>query len=126
MSSLCAGKGGAVFRAAIAVAPVTDWRLYDTIYTERFMWLPSENAEGYKESAPLNYVDGIKANFLLVHGTGDDNVHAQHSIQLANRMQAAGVPFQLMLYPNRTHSISGGNTQSHLFEMMTRFVIDKL
>ncbi|MBC7790247.1 MAG: S9 family peptidase [Anaerolineae bacterium] len=126
MSTLCAGKGGEIFKAAIAVAPVADWRLYDTIYTERFMWLPSENTEGYKESAPLNYVDGIKANFLLVHGTGDDNVHAQHSIQLANRMQSAGIPFQFMLYPNRTHSISGGNTQSHLYEMMTRFVTEKL
>ncbi|MDQ3520062.1 MAG: S9 family peptidase [Gemmatimonadota bacterium] len=126
MSTLCAGKGGEIFKAAIAVAPVADWRLYDTIYTERFMWLPSENAAGYKDSAPLNFVDGIKANFLLVHGTGDDNVHAQHSIQLANQMQSAGVPFQLMLYPNRTHSIAGGNTQSHLYEMMTRFIVEKL
>ncbi|MDQ6885806.1 MAG: S9 family peptidase [Gemmatimonadota bacterium] len=126
MSSLAAGIGGSVFRAAIAVAPVTDWRLYDTIYTERYMWIPQENAEGYRESAPQQHVGTMSASFLLVHGTGDDNVHPQNSLQLADRLQAAGKPFQLMLYPNRTHSIAGGNTQTHLFDMLTRFVLEKL
>lgn len=126
MSSLAAGIGGPVFRAAIAVAPVTDWRLYDSIYTERYMWIPQENVDGYRESAPQQHVGTMSASFLLVHGTGDDNVHPQNSLQLATKLQEAGKPFQLMLYPNRTHSISGGNTQTHLFDMLTRFVLEKL
>jgi dipeptidyl-peptidase-4 len=126
MSAMSAFRGGELFRAALAVAPVTDWRLYDTIYTERFMWTPQENAEGYRESAPLAHAAGLTASFLVVHGTGDDNVHAQNTTQLANALQAAGKPFQMMLYPNRTHSISGGNTQAHLYDMMTRFVKERL
>jgi dipeptidyl-peptidase-4 len=126
MTTLTAFKGGNVFKAAIAVAPVTDWGLYDTIYTERFMWTPQDNAEGYRTSAPQAHVAGLTARLLLVHGTGDDNVHPQNTIQLVNKLQAVGKPFQLMLYPNRTHSISGGNTQAHLFEMMTRFVKENL
>ncbi|MFN2400064.1 MAG: S9 family peptidase [Gemmatimonadaceae bacterium] len=126
MSSLSAGRGGDTFKAAIAVAPVTDWRLYDTIYTERFMWIPQENAAGYRDSAPLAHVKGLKADLLLIHGTGDDNVHPQNSLQLANSLQAAGKQFQLMLYPNRTHSISGGNTQAHLYDLMTRFITEHL
>jgi len=126
MTALTAAKGGDLFRAAIAVAPVTDWRLYDSIYTERFMWIPRENEEGYKESSPQNYVDGLRARFLLVHGTGDDNVHPQNSLQLADKLEAAGRPFYMLLYPNRTHSISGGNSQAHLFESMTRFIQESL
>jgi dipeptidyl-peptidase-4 len=126
LTALTASKGGDLFRAAIAVAPVADWRLYDTIYTERFMWTPQENAEGYKAGAPLNYVDGLRARLLLVHGTGDDNVHPQNSIQLAEKLEAAGRPFYMLLYPNRTHAISGGNAQAHLFDSMTRFVKDNL
>ena len=112
--------------AAIAVAPVADWRLYDTIYTERFMWTPQRNPEGYRDGSPLAHAKGLTASYLLVHGTGDDNVHPQNAIQLANALQAAGKQFDMMLYPNRTHSISGGNTQAHLFEMLTRFVKEKL
>ncbi|HJU66257.1 MAG TPA: S9 family peptidase [Gemmatimonadaceae bacterium] len=126
MSSLAAGKAGALFRAAIAVAPVTDWRFYDTIYTERFMWVPQDNVKGYTESAPTTHARGMTAAFLLVHGTGDDNVHAQNSIVLADTLQSAGKPFELMLYPNRNHSISGGNTSAHLYTMMTRFVEEHL
>jgi dipeptidyl-peptidase 4 len=126
LTTLTAAKGGDLFRMAIAVAPVADWRLYDTIYTERFMWTPQENADGYKASAPLSYVDGLRARFLLVHGTGDDNVHPQNSIQLAEKLEAAGRPFYMLLYPNRTHAISGGNAQAHLFDSMTRFVKDNL
>jgi dipeptidyl-peptidase-4 len=126
MTTFTAAKGGDLFRAAIAVAPVTDWRLYDSIYTERFMWTPQENARGYDENAPLAHAEKIKARFLLVHGTGDDNVHPQNSIQLAERLQEAGVPFYMLLYPNRTHSISGGNSTAHLYESMTRFVMDNL
>lgn len=126
LTSLALGLGGDVFDTGIAVAPVTDWQLYDTIYTERFMGLPRENPEGYRESAPIRHVEGITADFLLIHGTGDDNVHPQNSLQLAHALQEAGKPFRMMLYPNKTHSISGANTQAHLFGMMTRFVLDNL
>jgi len=126
LSSLTVGLGGDLFKAGIIVSPVTDWSLYDSIYTERFMWTPQENAEGYRAGAPLNHVDGIKARLLLVHGTGDDNVHPQNTIQLADKLEAANKPFYMLLYPNRTHSISGGNTSVHLFNSLTRFVKENL
>jgi dipeptidyl-peptidase 4 len=121
LATMVAAKGGDVFRAVIAVAPVTDWRLYDTIYTERFMWTPQGNASGYAETAPQNSVAGITARFLLIHGTGDDNVHPQNSLQLIEKMVRANRPIQQLFYPNRTHSISGGNTTVHLYDAMTRF-----
>ncbi|HEX2716207.1 MAG TPA: S9 family peptidase, partial [Gemmatimonadaceae bacterium] len=126
MTALTTALGGDVFRMGIAVAPVTDWRLYDTIYTERFMWTPQDNRQGYDEGAPQTHVNGLTAHFLLVHGTGDDNVHPQNSIQFADKLEAAGKPFSMLLYPNRTHSISGGNTQAHLFDQLTRFVLANL
>ena len=126
LAAMVAAKGGDVFKAAIAVAPVTDWRLYDSIYTERFMWTPQENASGYQQTAPQNFVAGIRARFLLVHGTGDDNVHPQNSVQLIERMVRANRPLQQLFYPNRTHSISGGNTTVHLYESLTRFIRENL
>jgi dipeptidyl-peptidase 4 len=126
MSSMASFRGGDVFRAAIAVAPVADWQLYDTIYTERFMWTPQGNAEGYKRSAPTAYVEGLRASYLLVHGTGDDNVHPQNTTQLTQALQQAGKPFYMMLYPNKTHSISGATSQGHLYDMMTRFLHENL
>jgi dipeptidyl-peptidase-4 len=126
MTFLSAARGGDVFKAALVVAPVTDWGLYDTIYTERFMWTPQENAEGYRASSPQNFVNGLTARTLLVHGTGDDNVHPQNTIQLANKLEAANKPFSMLLYPNRTHSISGGNTSVHLFNSFTRFILENL
>jgi len=126
MTALTTALGGDVFRMGIAVAPVTDWRNYDTIYTERLMWTPQDNKAGYDESAPQNHVAGLKARLLVVHGTGDDNVHPQNTIQFADKLEAAGKPFWMLLYPNRTHSISGGNTQTHLFDSLTRFVTENL
>ena len=126
LASMVAGKGGDLFKAIIAVAPVTDWRLYDTIYTERFMWTPQGNASGYQSTAPQNFVSGITARFLLVHGTGDDNVHPQNSVQLIEKMVRANKPLQQLFYPNRTHSISGGNTTVHLYESLTRFIRENL
>lgn len=126
LSSLAASRGGDVFKAAIAVAPVTDWRLYDTIYTERFMWIPRDNAAGYTQGAPQTHVAGLTANLLLVHGTGDDNVHPQNTMQLVQKLIDANKQFSLLLYPNRTHSISGGTTQAHLYEAMTRFLLGSL
>jgi dipeptidyl-peptidase 4 len=126
LAAMVAGKGGDLFKAVISVAPVTDWRLYDTIYTERFMATPQENAAGYAQTAPQQFVGGIRARFLLVHGTGDDNVHPQNSVQLIDRMVRANVPMQQLFYPNRTHSISGGNTTVHLYDAMTRFLRENL
>ena len=126
MTALTTALGGDVFRMGIAVAPVTDWRNYDTIYTERLMWTPQDNKAGYDESAPQNHVAGLRARLLVVHGTGDDNVHPQNTIQFADKLEAAGKPFWMLLYPNRTHSISGGNTQTHLFDSLTRFVTENL
>ena len=126
MSSLSAARGGDVFKAAIVVAPVVDWDLYDSIYTERYMWTPQQNREGYRLGSTLNYVNNVRASLLLVHGTGDDNVHPQNTYQLANALEAANKPFYMLLYPNRTHSISGGNTSQHLFSSLTRFLLEKL
>ncbi len=126
LTSMVAARGGDLVKAAIAVAPVTDWRYYDSIYTERFMWVPQENGANYEATAPLSHVAGMRARFLLVHGTGDDNVHAQNALALANRMVAANRPFDMLLYPNRTHSISGGMTTVHLYEAFTRFIKEHL
>ncbi len=119
-------RGGDVFAAGVSVAPVTSWRFYDTIYTERYMRTPRDNPEGYRTSAPLEQVDGLTGDLLLVHGTGDDNVHFQNSVQLVDRLQAAGKQFRLMIYPNKTHGIGGQDTQVHLFTMMTEFLKERL
>ena len=122
MTAMTSFRGGSLFKSAISVAPVTDWQLYDNIYTERYMRTPAENAGGYEEGAPLKYVKGLTASYLLVHGTGDDNVHPQNSIQLVDKLQGANKQFSFMMYPGRTHSISGGNSRTHLFTMLTNFV----
>ncbi|HXQ30284.1 MAG TPA: DPP IV N-terminal domain-containing protein [Gemmatimonadales bacterium] len=113
---------GGVFEAAMAVAPVTDWRLYDTIYTERYMRLPAENRDGYDESAVLPYADSLRGRFLLVHGTGDDNVHFQNSLRLIERLELANKQFDMRIYPNKTHSISGGTTRENLFGLLTEWL----
>ena len=126
MTAMTSFRGGSLFRAAISVAPVTDWRLYDDIYTERYMRTPAENASGYADGAALKYVSGLTASYLLAYGTGDDNVHPQNSIQLIDKLEAANKQFQMMLYPSRTHSISGGNSRTHLFTLLTNFVEQNL
>ena len=115
-----------VYRAAIAVAPVTHWKYYDTIYTERYNGLPQDNAAGYDRGSPLSYVQGLKGELLLVHGSGDDNVHWQNSEALVNAMVRANKPFAMMQYPDRNHSISGGITSQHLYNAMTRFLDERL
>ena len=122
MTSRTVFLGGGVFKAAIAVAPVTDWRFYDTIYTERYMRTPQENSAGYDESAALTYADSLKGSFLLVHGTGDDNVHFQNSERLVERLEAANKQFDLRIYPNKTHSIAGGNTRENLYGLFTAWL----
>jgi len=122
MSSLSMFRGDGVFAAALAVAPVTDWRFYDTIYTERYMRTPQENPQGYSDGAPLAYADRLKGKFLLVHGTGDDNVHFQNSVRLVQALEAADKQFDFRIYPNKTHSITGGNTRENLFGLFTRWL----
>lgn len=115
-----------VYRAAVAVAPVTHWSLYDNIYTERYNGLPKDNKAGYDAGSPLSHVNGLRGSLLLVHGSGDDNVHYQNSELLVNKLVAANKPFTMMEYPNRNHGIFGGNTRRHLFEMLTRYLQDNL
>lgn len=126
MSSLLLARGGDIFSTAISVAPVTNWRFYDTIYTERFMQPPQMNPEGYKKGSPITYAGQIDGNYLLVHGTGDDNVHFQNSVTLVNALVAEGVQFETMYYPNRSHGIYGGNTRSHLYKMLNNFILENL
>jgi dipeptidyl-peptidase-4 len=119
-------KGNEIFKTAVAVAPVTDWRLYDDIYTERYMGLPANNPEGYKVSSTLNFAHLLKGNLLLIHGTTDDNVHTQNTMQLIDALQKAGKHFHTMFYVDKNHSIYGGNTRVHLFETITQYLLDKL
>jgi dipeptidyl-peptidase-4 len=118
-TGLSLARGGDLFKAGVSVAPVTDWRLYDNIYTERFMGLPQQNQAGYDATSVIKQADGFRANYLLVHGTADDNVHFQNSVHLADALQRAGKQFSFMLYPNKNHAIPGAQTQLHLFTMMT-------
>ena len=115
-----------VFKTAVAVAPVTDWHLYDDIYTERYMGLPAENPEGYKESSTLLYVNQLQGNLLIAHGTTDDNVHWQNTMQLVDALQKAGKHFDIQFYVNKNHGITGGNTRVHLFETITKYLLEKL
>jgi dipeptidyl-peptidase-4 len=115
-----------VYRMGIAVAPVTHWKFYDTIYTERYNALPQDNEAGYDKGSPLTYAKNLRGKLLIVHGSGDDNVHYQNTEMMVNALVAANRPFQLMVYPNRTHSISGGATRQHLFTLLTKFVEDNL
>jgi dipeptidyl-peptidase-4 len=126
MSSLVLAEGSDVFSAAIAVAPVTDWKYYDTIYTERFMQTPQLNPEGYNEGAPITKAGQIEGSYLLVHGTGDDNVHYQNAIEMIDALVAADVQFETMIYPNKAHSIYGGNARRHLYRLMTEFILENL
>jgi len=126
MSSLLMMLGADYFKAGIAVAPVTSWRYYDTIYTERFLQLPKDNASGYDDFSPITHAAKLKGSFLLVHGTGDDNVHIQNSIQLQTALVNANKPFEMFYYGDRNHGIYGGMTRIHLYNMMTKFVEDNL
>jgi len=126
ISSLCITKGADYFKLAIAVAPVTNWRYYDNIYTERFMRTPQENGENYDDNSPINFVDKLKGKYMLVHGTADDNVHVQNSMDMITALVKANKQFDLMLYPNKNHGIYGGNTRYHLYKKMTDFILDNL
>ena len=126
MSSLAITKGADLFKMAIAVAPVTSWRYYDNIYTERFMRTPQENQNGYDDNSPINHVAKLKGNYLLIHGAADDNVHYQNTMEMVNAMVAANKQFDLFIYPNKNHGIYGGNTRNHLFQMMFDYILENL
>ena len=126
MASLCMTKGADYFKAGIAVAPVTNWRYYDNIYTERFMRTPQENADGYDNNSPINHVEKLKGAFLLVHGGGDDNVHPQNTYEMVNALVKENKEFDMFVYPNRNHGIYGGKTRLHLFNKMTNFLVENL
>ncbi len=122
MSSNALFKGNDVFKMAIAVAPVTSWRFYDSIYTERYMTTPQENPSGYDENSPINHVDKLEGDFLLIHGSGDDNVHLQNTMRMVEALIQADKQFEWMVYPDKNHGIYGGNTRLHLYKKMTNFI----
>lgn len=126
MSSLCLLKGAEQFKAAIAVAPVINWKWYDSVYTERYMQSYALNPDGYDSNAPINFAKKLQGKYLLVHGLADDNVHFQHSAEMAKKLIAANKPFESMIYPNRNHGIRGGKARLHLYTLMTNFLKENL
>lgn len=122
MSSLCMTKGADYFKLGIAVAPVTNWRYYDSIYTERFMRTPQENPSGYDDNSPIHFADNLKGHYLLVHGSADDNVHYQNAMEMIKALVNADKHFDLYIYPDKNHGIYGGNTRYHLYTKMTDFI----
>ncbi|MDX1446545.1 alpha/beta hydrolase family protein, partial [Lishizhenia sp.] len=126
MTTLSMLKGNDVFKMGIAVAPVTHWKYYDNIYTERFMRTPAENQTGYENYSPVNMVDQLEGKYFLIHGAYDDNVHHQNTMELINALVAADKQFDLFIYPNKNHGIYGGNTRNHLFKMMYTYTLENL
>lgn len=126
MSSNALFQGNNVFKTAIAVAPVTSWRFYDSVYTERFMTTPQENASGYDNNSPITHADKLKGNFLLVHGTADDNVHVQNAMVLINKLVYLNKDFDWLIYPDKNHGIYGGKTREQLYTKMTNYILQKL
>ena len=126
MASLAMTKGADVFKVGIAVAPVTTWRYYDTIYTERYLQTPQENPQGYDENSPINFADLMKGKYLLIHGTADDNVHYQNAVEIAEALIQKNKEFEFMTYPDKNHGIYGGNTRLHLHQKMTDFILNNL
>ncbi|MBS7785879.1 S9 family peptidase [Flavobacterium sp. CYK-55] len=126
MASNCIMKGADVFKMAVAVAPVTNWRFYDSIYTERYMQTPQENPSGYDDNSPINHVDKLKGKFLLIHGSADDNVHVQNSMQMMEALIQANKQFDSQIYPDKNHGIYGGKTRIQLFNKITNFIKENL
>ena len=126
MTSLAMTKGADVFKMGIAVAPVTNWRYYDSIYTERFLQTPQENPEGYDQNSPTTFANLLKGKFLLIHGTADDNVHFQNSMEFSEALIQNKKQFDFMAYPDKNHGIYGGQTRPQLYEKMTNFILENL
>ncbi len=126
MVSLCMTLGADYFKTGVGVAPVTDWRYYDNIYTERYMRRPVDNPDGYKTGSPIQYAEKLKGKLLLIHGTEDDNVHIQNTFDFITALTKAGKQIDLMIYPNKNHSIYGGNTRYMLFSKVTEYFLKNL
>lgn len=126
LSALSLFKSEGAFSMAISVAPVTNWRYYDNIYTERFMRTPQENPAGYDDNSPAFWADQLQGKYLLIHGTADDNVHFQNAMDLVTALNEAGKHYEMFFYPNKNHFITGGNTRLHLYTMMTEFIFKNL
>lgn len=126
MASNCILKGADVFKMAVAVAPVTSWRFYDSIYTERYLQTPQENPSGYDDNSPINHVNKLKGKFLLIHGSADDNVHVQNSMQMMEALIQANKQFDSQIYPDKNHGIYGGKTRIQLFTKITNFIKENL
>ncbi len=126
LTSLCMTKGADYFKLGVAVAPVTNWRYYDNIYTERFLQKPQDNPSGYDENSPINFVKQLKGKYLLIHGSADDNVHMQNTMEMADALIKINKPFDLLIYPNKNHSIYGGNTRLHLYSKITNYILENL
>ncbi|WP_396184813.1 S9 family peptidase [Flavobacterium sp.] len=126
MSSNCILKGNDIFKMAIAVAPVTNWRFYDSVYTERYMQTPQENPSGYDENSPINFAEKLKGKYLLIHGSSDDNVHVQNSMQMMEALIQSNKQFDSQIYPDKDHGIRGGKTRIQLFNKMTTFIKNNL
>lgn len=126
LTSLCATKAPDLFKMAIAVAPVTNWRFYDSIYTERFLQTPQENPSGYDENSPINFVKNLKCKYMIVHGSADDNVHMQNTMEMTTALVKANKPFDQFIYPDKNHGIYGGMTRLHLFTKMTDYILTNL
>ena len=126
MTIMSMSEGTPVFKAGVAVAAPTDWKYYDTVYTERFMRTPKENAEGYKAASAFTRAGNLNGRLLLVHGMADDNVHFQNCAEYAEHLVQQDKQFDMQTYTNRNHSIFGGNTRYHLFSKLTNFFLDNL
>ncbi|MCQ2279471.1 MAG: prolyl oligopeptidase family serine peptidase, partial [Bacteroidales bacterium] len=126
LSALSMFKGEGTFKMAISVAPVTNWRYYDNIYTERYLQKPQDNPSGYDDNSPCFFADQLEGNYLLIHGTADDNVHFQNAIDLVTQLNKANKQYEMFFYPNKNHSIYGGNTRLHLYNKLTNFILENL
>lgn len=126
MASLMITKGADLIKSAVAVAPVTNWKYYDNIYTERFLRKPQDNKSGYEDNSPINFVKSIKGRYLLIHGSGDDNVHVQNSMEMSAALVRHNIPFDYMIYTNKSHGISGGLTRLHIYTKILKFVRENL
>lgn len=126
LTSLAITKGADHFKTGIAVAPVTNWKYYDNIYTERYMRTPEENKSGYENNSPINFVSQLKGNYFIIHGSTDDNVHYQNTMEMTNALIKSNKQFSQFIYPNRNHSIRGGNTRFHLYTMLLNYTLENL
>ena len=126
LSALSMFRGEGAFKMAISVAPVTNWRYYDNIYTERFMRTPQENPDGYDLNSPTTYASQLNGKYFLIHGTADDNVHFQNAMELVKALNEAGVEYEQFFFPNKNHFIMGGNTRAYLYNKLAKYIMENL